>query len=190
MFLQKAEFQAFSLMVDYQPRSFDAAALRLHGRGELSSIVFLFAGNNMFLQKAEIQAFSLMVDYQPRSLDAAALRSGSFVEVLNLIPWGGVQLELPVVKASGLQGWDALGSAVGNAYLEDIASSQVNSLTFLLRCVVTVGCNTKQLVHRGCKNSSEDLDQGWDALGSALGSAYLEDMASAQVNCSFLPCDM
>ena len=87
----------------------------------------------MFLQKADIQAFSLMVDYQPRSLDAAALRSGSFVEVLNLIPWGGVQLELPAVKASGLQGWDALGSAVGNAYLEDIASSQVNSPTFLLR---------------------------------------------------------
>ena len=73
-----------------------------------------------------------MVDYQPRSLDAAALRSGSFTEVLNLIPWGGVQLELPAVKASGLQGWDALGNAVGSAYLEDIASSQVKHTCFPL----------------------------------------------------------
>lgn len=67
----------------------------------------------------------MVIDYQPQRLDAAALRSGSFVEVLNLVPWGGVQLDLPHVKAAGLQGWAALGSAVGNAYLQDIASSQV-----------------------------------------------------------------
>jgi len=83
------------------------------------------AGSPPSLQKVEIQAFSIVIDYQPRHLDAAALRSGSFVEVLNLVPWGGVQLDLPRVKGSGLQGWGALGSAIGNAYLQDIASSQV-----------------------------------------------------------------
>lgn len=79
----------------------------------------------VFLQKVDIQPFIVVIDYQPRRLDAAALRAGSFVEILNLIPWGGVQLDLPGVKASGLQGWSAFGSAVGNAYLQDIASSQV-----------------------------------------------------------------
>ncbi len=92
--------------------------------------LFLFAGATPFLQKVEIQAFSIVIDYQPRRLDAAALRSGSFVEVLNLVPWGGVQLDLPRVKASGLQGWAALGNAVGNAYLQDIASTQVCVLHF------------------------------------------------------------
>jgi len=87
-----------------------------------------------FLQKVEIQAFIIVIDYQPRRLDAAALRSGSFVEVLNLVPWGGVQLDLPHVKASGLQGWGALGSAVGNAYLQDIASSQVSCYCLCLEC--------------------------------------------------------
>ena len=82
----------------------------------------------MFLQKVDIQAFSIMIDYQPKRLDAAALTSGSIMEVLNLVPWGGVQLELPLVKGLGLHGWDALGSAVGNAYLQDIASSQVGSI--------------------------------------------------------------
>ena len=81
--------------------------------------------SGVFLQKVDVQAFSVVIDYQPRRLDAAALRAGSFVEVLNLVPWGGVQLDLPHVKATGLHGWPALGSGVGNAYLQDIASSQV-----------------------------------------------------------------
>ena len=87
--------------------------------------MLIVTGFGVFLQKVDIQPFSVVIDYQPRRLDAAALRAGSFVEVLNLVPWGGVQLDLPHVKASGLHGWLALGSAVGNAYLQDIASSQV-----------------------------------------------------------------
>lgn len=82
-------------------------------------------GPGIFLQKVDIHSFSVVIDYQSRRLDAAALRAGSFVEVLSLVPWGGVKLDLPHVKASGLHGWPALGSAVGNAYLQDIASSQV-----------------------------------------------------------------
>ena len=89
------------------------------------SVTVTLTGLGIFLQKVDIQPFSVVIDYQPRRLDAAALRAGSFVEVLNLVPWGGVQLDLPHVKASGLHGWCALGNAVGNAYLQDIASSQV-----------------------------------------------------------------
>ena len=89
------------------------------------AVTVTVTGLGIFLQKVDIQPFSVVIDYQPRHLDAAALRAGSFVEVLNLVPWGGVQLDLPRVKASGLHGWSALGSAVGNAYLQDIASSQV-----------------------------------------------------------------
>ena len=89
------------------------------------TVTVAVTGLGIFLQKVDIQPFSVVIDYQPRRLDAAALRAGSFVEVLNLVPWGGVQLDLPHVKASGLHGWTALGNAVGNAYLQDIASSQV-----------------------------------------------------------------
>ncbi|KAA6418149.1 MAG: Autophagy-related 2 [Trebouxia sp. A1-2] len=106
-------------------------------------------GSPPFLQKVEIQAFSIVIDYQPRRLDAAALRSGSFMEVLNLVPWGGVQLDLPHVKASGLQGWGALGSAVGNAYLQDIASSQVHKFVVgvaPVRSLCRVGWAAKQLL--------------------------------------------
>ena len=46
-----------------------------------------------------------------------------------------MQLELPEVKASGLQGWDALGNAVGSAYLEDIASSQVRPISLCSKLV-------------------------------------------------------
>ena len=43
MFLQKAEIQAFSLMVDYQPRSLDAAALR---SGSFIEVVKLMLRNS------------------------------------------------------------------------------------------------------------------------------------------------
>ncbi|KAL3156294.1 hypothetical protein ABBQ32_012565 [Trebouxia sp. C0010 RCD-2024] len=106
-------------------------------------------GPGVFLQKVDIHSFSVVIDYQPRRLDAAALTAGSFVEVLNLVPWGGVQLDLPHVKATGLHGWPALGSAVANAYLQDIASSQVHKFVVgvaPVRSLCRVGWAAKQLL--------------------------------------------
>lgn len=96
----------------------------------------------------DIQAFSVVMDYQARRLDVAALKAGSLVELLHLIPWGGVQLDLPRVKATGLHGWHALGNAVGNAYLQDIASSQVWAQT---SCRVPSAVNMLLLATPTCK---------------------------------------
>ncbi len=59
------------------------------------------------------------------------------LQVLNLVPWGGVQLRLPELRLSGVQGWGGLAAAAGQAYLQDIAANQV---TFNLR--VTWQCST------------------------------------------------
>ena len=65
------------------------------------------------------------MDYWPRRLDLAALKAGNLAEVLNLAPWGGVLLQLPPVRLSGVHGWPALGAAVGELWLRDIVGSQV-----------------------------------------------------------------
>ncbi|KAK9836947.1 hypothetical protein WJX81_001853 [Elliptochloris bilobata] len=79
-----------------------------------------------FFQRAELRGLSVMVDYWPRRLDLAALKAGNLAEVLNLAPWGGVLLQLPPVRLSGVHGWPALGAAVGELWLRDIVGSQAH----------------------------------------------------------------
>ncbi|KAK9805512.1 hypothetical protein WJX72_002557 [[Myrmecia] bisecta] len=101
-----------------------------------------------FFQRCEIRPFSVVVDYRPRHVDVAALRAGNLAEVLNLVPWGGVALDLPHVKLTGLHGWAALGAAVGTDYLKDVASSQAHKFVVgvaPIRSVCKVGSAAAQL---------------------------------------------
>jgi len=77
-----------------------------------------------FFQRAELRGLSIMVDYWPRRLDLAALKAGNLAEVLNLAPWGGVLLQLPPARLSGVHGWPALGTAVGEHWLRDVVGTQ------------------------------------------------------------------
>jgi autophagy-related protein 2 len=49
---------------------------------------------------------------QRYTVDVAALRAGHLSEVLNLVPFGGVTLQLNPVSARGVQGWSSLGERV------------------------------------------------------------------------------
>lgn len=79
----------------------------------------------IFFQRCEIRGLSVVVDYKPRRLDVAALRAGNLAEVLNVTAWSGVAVELPHVRLTGVPGWEALGAALAQRYLADVASSQV-----------------------------------------------------------------
>ena len=46
-------------------------------------------------------------------------------QVLNLVPWGGVEVDLRHLRFAGLQGWDALARAVVQSYIQDITANQV-----------------------------------------------------------------
>ena len=66
------------------------------------------------------------------------------LQVLNLVPWGGVQLRLPELRLSGVQGWGGLAAAAGQAYLQDIAANQVMKcahVTMTYRVLFGAGCN-------------------------------------------------
>ena len=55
----------------------------------------------------------------------AALKEGSFVELVNLVPWGGLDLELQQLRLGGLQGWDGVAAALAREWMADIAKTQV-----------------------------------------------------------------
>ena len=62
------------------------------------------------------------------------------LQVLNLVPWGGVQLRLPELRLSGVQGWGGLAAAAGQAYLQDIAANQVTCAPATNELKGIVGC--------------------------------------------------
>ena len=45
-------------------------------------------------------------------------------QVLNLVPWGGVEVDLRHLRFAGLHGWDALAQAAMQSYIQDITANQ------------------------------------------------------------------
>eukprot|EP00775_Hariotina_reticulata_P009269 gene9269-9434_t len=85
---------------------------------------------------------SVSVDYCPRTVDIAALRDGDFLELLNLVPWGGVDLALKPLRFNGLVGWDGLAAAAAQEWMSHIGRTQAHKfLTGVapIRSVVKVG---------------------------------------------------
>ncbi len=58
-------------------------------------------------------------------MDIGALAEGRLLELLNLVPLGGVDLLCKPLRLAGVQGWDGLGAAVLREWLNDIARTQV-----------------------------------------------------------------
>jgi hypothetical protein len=59
-------------------------------------------------------------------VDIGALRDGEFLELLNLVPWGGVDLSLKPLRFSGVVGWDGLAAAAASEWLGYVARTQAH----------------------------------------------------------------
>ena len=102
-----------------------------------------------YFQLVEVRATSVRFDYCPRAVDVAALRAGHLAEALNLVPFGGVTLDLVPVSARGVQGWDAVGGIVVRSWLEHVARTQAMKFAAgiaPIRSVCNVGAGAASLV--------------------------------------------
>ncbi|XP_027161566.1 autophagy-related protein 2 [Coffea eugenioides] len=102
-----------------------------------------------FFQKFDIWPVLIRVDYVPSHFDLAALRSGKYVELVNLLTWKGVELQLKHVHSVGVYGWSSVGEMVLGEWLEDISQNQVHKLLKGLppiRSLVAVGSGATKLV--------------------------------------------
>lgn len=79
-----------------------------------------------FFQKVVIWGSGVCVHYCPRRVDIAALRDGDFLELLNLVPWGGVDLTLKPLRFTGVVGWDGLAAGVASEWLGYVARTQAH----------------------------------------------------------------
>ena len=54
------------------------------------------------------------------------LQDGSLLELVNLVPLGGLSLSLCPLRLSGMDGWDGLGAGVAREWCSHIARTQVS----------------------------------------------------------------
>ncbi len=79
-----------------------------------------------YFQRVEVRGFSLLIDYRPRRVDIAALRDGAFGELLNLVPWGGVDLAFKPLRLSGIAGWDGIAGGAAKEWMHHISRTQAH----------------------------------------------------------------
>ncbi|KAL7156798.1 hypothetical protein ABFS83_02G033300 [Erythranthe nasuta] len=124
-----------------------------HGLG-ISEEAFL-----PYFQKFDIWPMLIRVDYSPCRVDLTALRGGKYVELVNLVPWKGVELQLKHVQGVGLYGWSSVCETILGEWLEDISQNQIHKLLRGLppiKSLVAVGSGAAKLVSLPMKSYRED----------------------------------
>ncbi|XP_022638752.1 autophagy-related protein 2 isoform X1 [Vigna radiata var. radiata] len=102
-----------------------------------------------YFQKLDIWPILVRVDYSPTHVDLAALRNGKYVELVNLVPWKGIELNLKHVHASGVYGWASVCETAVGDWLEDISQNQIHKILRGLptvRSLIAVGAGAAKLV--------------------------------------------
>ncbi|KAJ4816705.1 Autophagy-related protein 2 [Rhynchospora pubera] len=112
-----------------------------------------------FFQKFDVRPLVVRVDYIPRQFDPVALSRGNYAEILNLVPWKGIDLKLKSVSAVGVYGWGSICETVLGEWLEDISHNQVHKLLKGLppiRSLFAVSSGTSKLVSLPIKSYKKD----------------------------------
>ncbi|CAM0913916.1 unnamed protein product [Alopecurus aequalis] len=112
-----------------------------------------------FFQKFDVKPLVLHINYIPRQFDPIALGKGNYAELLNILPWKGIDLKLKNVSAMGVYGWNSICETVAAEWLEDISKNQVHKLLKGLppiKSLVAVGSGTKKLVSLPIKSYKKD----------------------------------
>ncbi|CAI8618401.1 unnamed protein product [Vicia faba] len=112
-----------------------------------------------YFQKLDIRSIIVRVDYSPNHVDLAALSCGKYVELVNLIPWKGVELNLKHVHASGIYGWNSVGETALGEWLEDISQNQIHKILRGLptvRSLIAVGTGAAKLISSPVENYKKE----------------------------------
>ncbi|KAI9181365.1 hypothetical protein LWI28_014271 [Acer negundo] len=112
-----------------------------------------------YFQKFDIWPILVRVDYSPSHVDLAALSGGKYVELVNLVPWKGVELQLKHVHAVGIYGWGSVCETIIGEWLEDISQNQIHKVLQglpTIRSLVSVGSGAAKLVSLPVENYRKD----------------------------------
>ncbi|KAK4784612.1 hypothetical protein SAY86_018980 [Trapa natans] len=112
-----------------------------------------------FFQKFDVKPLLLRVDYIPERVNLGALKSGKYVELVNLVPWKGVELQLKHVHAVDVFGWGNVCETIIGEWLEDVSQNQIHKVLRgipTLRSLISVGKAAAKLVSCPVENYRKD----------------------------------
>ncbi|KAJ7967449.1 Autophagy-related protein 2 [Quillaja saponaria] len=112
-----------------------------------------------YFQKFNIRPLLVRVDYSPHHVDLAALRRGKYVELVNLVPWKGVELCLKNVESAGIYGWGSVCETILGEWLEDISQNQIHKILRgvpTVRSLIAVGAGAAKLVSSPVENYKKE----------------------------------
>uniref|UniRef100_A0A2N9I0Q6 Autophagy-related protein 2 n=1 Tax=Fagus sylvatica TaxID=28930 RepID=A0A2N9I0Q6_FAGSY len=95
----------------------------------------------------------------PCHVDLAALSGGKYVELVNIVPWKGVELQLKHVHAVGIYGWGGVFETIIGEWLEDISQNQVHKILRglpTIRSIVAIGSGAAKLVSLPVESYKKD----------------------------------
>ncbi|KAJ6692541.1 AUTOPHAGY-RELATED 2 ISOFORM A [Salix purpurea] len=112
-----------------------------------------------FFQKFDIWPIILRVDYSPHRVDLAALSSGKYVELVNLVPWKAVELQLKHVHAVGVYGWGSVCEIIIGEWLVEISQNQMHKILRglpTIRSLIAVGSGAAKFVSMPVESYRKD----------------------------------
>ena len=140
---------------------------------EPSPVMSAESEDTAYFQKIEVGSTSLRLDYCGRQLDIDALRSGNLLEVLNLVPWDGVSLNIEPIRLTGISGVANAMQAVITRWLEDVTRTQAGKFVQgvkPIKSATNIGRRAMGIVKRPLDYHRNNKRGGFVA-GFALGVA-------------------
>lgn len=105
--------------------------------------------SRIFFSSFDVRSCKLKIDFDTRSVNLQALQKGNLMELLNLFPLEGVELEIQRVHLNGIHTLSSLMERIGESWLQDITSSQLHKSVAghkLLRPLSAVGSEAANLI--------------------------------------------
>ncbi|GJN00075.1 hypothetical protein PR202_ga17230 [Eleusine coracana subsp. coracana] len=132
----------------------------LHSDNDIGDVESTSYGSNMIVEEALLPFFQVFMFISTVLFIHSGFETrygkGNYAELLNILPWKGIDLKLKHVSAMGVYGWNSICETVAAEWLEDISKNQVlvlpclplpldmyafihvHLLTSTLRCCVTI----------------------------------------------------
>lgn len=103
----------------------------------------------LFIQLCEVMPVKIKADYHPTAVDMKALSKGDYMQLLNLFPLDGLELEMARVRLTGVSGMAALVDGILMTWVQDIYAHQLHRVisgTLPLRSIANIGSSLSDLI--------------------------------------------
>eukprot|EP00834_Sanchytrium_tribonematis_P000972 NODE_20_length_44879_cov_0.624654.p19 type:complete len:271 gc:universal NODE_20_length_44879_cov_0.624654:39728-38916(-) len=136
----------------------------------------------IYLGKFEILPTVIVIDYKPKGVDLKRLKFGNFIEMINLVSFENVKIELPKIRHVGKATPEQISDVIARSILPTLNKQLMNAALGIapIRSVTNIGSGLVDLVWMPVKQYQTD---GRVLMGIQKGlGSFLETTAGESLN--------